>query len=534
MFLSKCVKTLLGAICAAAIAMPAHAEWWEAETAHFVVKSRASEKEAREYALELARFDAALRALQGMEPAEFDQSRANKPTVYRFGRPEDMARIAGASGSGIAGFFIPRAGASVAFAPTRSKREDIRSSHRTRSDTELDPRSVLFHEYTHYFMMQNFPGAYPRWYTEGFAEMMATMRIEGDGSYHIGDPPQYRAYQVFQMRDFPLEHMLDAKYQLRGMDALQHYATGWLLTHYLSFDEKGRGQLHTYLKAIAGGEDSLTAARRIFGDLDVLESKLHEYKDGPFPGLRMTTGENEIEVRMRQLSAVEEEAINAEMLLARGLEGPGEANDVSSDLRGILAGQDQNSHVLELLGSAQIDAKQYADADATAQRILELEPDNSEAWLIRAAAALFRIEDDGSMAEKAREFATKAASNDRQDPRPLIVYYMTYVKTGEEAPAIAMTALETAYPHSGMDVGYRLLLARQLLIENRLSDAQIILAPIAFRGHKTAEPKDENDPSLTRLLDHVQSGNRDAALQTVEKMIETEDEDDNANASKEW
>ena len=49
-----------------AFASPAKADWWQAETAHFVVKSRASEKDAREYALEMEKFDAALRVMFGL------------------------------------------------------------------------------------------------------------------------------------------------------------------------------------------------------------------------------------------------------------------------------------------------------------------------------------------------------------------------------------------------------------------------------------------------------------------------------------
>ena len=238
------------------LSAPAHAEWWEAETAHFVVKVRGSESEAREYALEMEKFDAALRTLQGMETGVAEHSRANKPVIYRFGRPRHMARLLDLPGSGVAGFFISRAGNSVAFAPTRTERnKSAKTSVHIRQDprTRLDPRSILLHEYTHYFMMQHFPGAYPRWYVEGFAETLATMRIEEDGSYYVGDPPQYRAYQVFQLPDFPLDEMLDDEHELTGLDSLQHYATGWLLTHYMSFDSDRRMKLRSYLTAIADG-----------------------------------------------------------------------------------------------------------------------------------------------------------------------------------------------------------------------------------------------------------------------------------------
>ncbi len=105
-----------------ACAAPVHAEWWEAESAHFVVKSEASEVDTRRYALELEQFDRVLRLLQGMPTDSEDVGRTNKPTIYRYGRSVDIARIYGAPESTVAGFFIPRAGDSVGFAPTRNDR----------------------------------------------------------------------------------------------------------------------------------------------------------------------------------------------------------------------------------------------------------------------------------------------------------------------------------------------------------------------------------------------------------------------------
>ena len=513
------------------LASPAYAEWWEAETAHFVVKSRASQDDAREYALELERFDAALRALQGMPLDGDNESRANKPTVYRFGRPKDMARIIGASGSGIAGFFIPRAGASVGFAPTQNSRDtSSKTSWQIKADprTQLDPRSVLLHEYTHYFMMQHFPGAYPRWYVEGFAETMATMRFEEDGSYHIGDPPQYRAFQIFQLQDFPLDEMLDANHKLTGLDALQHYATGWLLTHYMSFDGERLAKLRAYLGAIAEGEDSLTAARTHFGDLDALEKELQKYKKGPFPGLRLAGTVASENVKMRELTKAEEDAINAEMRLARGVYKDSEARDIVSDVEKVIAKHGATPHLLELLGSAQLAADDNDAADATGARLAELAPDSAMGWLLRATAAADKADEDPKFGELARTYASQAAARDRDDPRPLMLYYFTYFRSGEEIPETAIIALEQAFDHAGSDTGYRLLLARQLILEDRMQSARAVLLPIAFRGHKTAEPKDEDDPTLPRVLKFVMDGNRDQALVMVDKMLADEAEDEDA------
>ena len=509
---------------------PATAEWWEAETPHFIVKSRASEEDTRKYALEMEQFDAVLRTLQGMETGVGEASRANKPTIYRFGRPRDMARIADRPGSGIGGFFIPRAGNSVAFAPTRFPRDtSAKTSWQIRRDprARFDPRAVLLHEYTHYFMLQHFPGAYPRWYVEGFAETLATMRENDDGSFHIGDPPQYRAAQVFQLQDFPLEEMLDDNHELTGLDALQHYATGWLLTHYMSFDSARLSKLRAYLVALANGEDSLTAAKREFGDLSALERELDGYKKGPFPGLRIADVDLDSTIKMRQLSDAEEDVIMDEMRLARGADEE-EAEDIARRLASLSDKHPGNAHLLMLQASAEASAERYAQADATAERALAIDPQNTNAWLVRGFAALELAKEDPSLAERARDFAINAADTDNFDPRPQILYYYTYSQLDEPAPETAVIALEQVFDAAGGDTGYRLLLARQLLIESRFSSARAVLVPIAYAGHRTGEPEDDEEPYLPRLLDMVVEEDRDGALAMIEKIFDDDDDEEEA------
>lgn len=516
------------------ISGPAHAEWWEAETAHFVVKSRASESQAREYALEMEKFDAALRTMFNLPTDEVETSRANKPTIYRFGRPKDMARIAGASGSGIGGFFIARAGDSVAFAPTRKTRDtSAKTSWQLRGDPRaaFDPRSVLLHEYTHYFMMQHFPSAYPRWYVEGFAEMMASARFDDDGSVHLGDPPQYRAAQIFQLQPFRMERMLDPSHELTGLDGLQHYATGWLLAHYLSFDSERQLQLRNYLQSIANGENGLEVARREFGDLNELDRKLAKYKKGPFPGRKISGVAFNTNVSMRELPNAEESAINLEMRLARGVRREGEAQSLAADLQSKIKNYPNSVHLKELLAAAQISARDFSGADQTAQQILSLDDTNVEAWLTRSYVAAKAAEDDTSMADKARDYATQASVNDRDDPRPLMAYYYSYIESRESVPETAAIALEQAFKKAGSDPVYRMLLGRQLLLESRLDAAEAVLLPIAFSGHKTREPKSEEFPTLNRVVDLIRADDRDGALMMVEQMMnDADDEEDTFTA----
>jgi len=520
------MRILLAALFALMLALPAQAQTWiEAETAHFIIKSRDSEENTREFAAQVERFDRGLRFLNGLDENHVEESRANKPVIYRYGDYNDMARMAGAPGSGIAGFFISRAGRSVSFVPTRGFTTN--NSRERRGPVRDNPNEVLFHEYTHYFMMQNFPAAYPRWYSEGYAEMLSTMRfMDGGGGFHLGDPPQSRAYQVFQMQDFRLHEMLDSNHRLSGRDALQHYGTGWLLAHYLSFDIEREQTLRRYLVAIGNGADSLTTAREQFGDLRELERTLDRYKRGDFPGYDVRPNvTTEPTVSTRRLAEDEVALISHEMRLQAGVNHD-DARGVASSLRSVVERFPQSAPAYRWLAEAEYDARNYAAADAAGARAVELDANNIDALLYRAMASIELAESDPAYLRVARQHLADAARLDDADPRSMILYYQTYYdETGGQAPEPALIALEQALDNAGSDATYRLMLGRQLVIEERFNDARVVMLPSLYQGH-SIEPEDEDAPTPQRVLDALAANDRDAALDLLNRMIEPEDEDD--------
>ena len=512
------------------VAVPAQAQqWWEAETDHFVIKSRDSEANTRAFAEELERYDGALRTLQNMAAGD-KATPANKVTIFRFGDQDDIAHMAGAPGSGIAGFYISRAGASVAYVPARESRSGA-SIVRRDERTQLDGMSVLKHEYAHHFMMQNFPSAYPRWYAEGYAETVATIRFLEDGTFHVGDPPQYRAAQVMRLPAFRLEEMLDANHELTGMDALQHYGTGWLLSHYLNFDPEGRTKLAEFLSALAGGEDSLTAARRILGDLGALERKLSAYRRGNFPGYDVKPANyTPPRVTMRPLPADEVAFIEYKMELSRGVDRD-DAAKIRNALRERVARQPDSVEGQLLLAEASYDSEDYAGAEQAAAKVVELDPNSVRGWLYRGMALTQQAKADpaqaGTLARQAREYLERAISLDQTDPRPLIAYYETYRETGTEAPEGALIALETAYEYAGSDAAYRLLLTRQLIAEERWDDARAVVQPATFQGHSTGEADaDEGDPTPGRLMKAIADRDRAGAIAMIDDFLEPDEDED--------
>src|SRR3546814_13066389 len=115
---------LLGAVAAmlAVFASPAvRAEWWEAQTSHFVVYSESDTGDAETFAALLERFDNALRTLQGMPVPGPEVGEANRVQVYRTGAHENISVFAHASGSGVQGLYLPPAGHPLAYVPASGR-----------------------------------------------------------------------------------------------------------------------------------------------------------------------------------------------------------------------------------------------------------------------------------------------------------------------------------------------------------------------------------------------------------------------------
>lgn len=521
------LRTLLLALALMTPTAAGAAEWWRAETAHFIIYSEDSESDTRAFAAELERFDNALRTLQGrpVRP-ETPLSDANKVTIFRTGDARDIAYIAGAPGSGVAGFYIPRAGGAVAFTPARRSGVPagaIASWTRDRR-TDLDPRSVLQHEYVHHFMLQTFPATYPDWYIEAFAEFNATITLGDDGSFHVGNPPQYRAAQIFQLPDIRLDELFDQNDKREGLDRIQFYGYGWLLLHYLTFEPSRKGQLLAYLKALGRGEDGLTAARAAFGDLDKLAAEVRDYKhvarSGRFPGFDVKPADYAPPaVELRALTEAETAVIDERMRSERGVDRD-EARDVAHDIEDDARRYADSLFVQLEAAEAFLDAHRLAEADAAADRALALDPDSAEALTLKASVAIARGEGgDKAAFAAARPILIKAARADPQDPRPFILYYRSFMKAGETPPKDAVVGLKQTFPMAAYDSDYRMLLARELLIEGDGPSAKTVLAPIAYGFHA-----DEDDSNLRPVIDLIEANKLSDARAKIEEIFRKAEE----------
>lgn len=503
----------------------ARAEWWRAETDHFIIYSEDKKASTEAFAVELERFDNALRMLQNLPlRPEKPMSRANKVTIFRTGTPRDMALLAGLPGSGVAGFYIPRAGAAVAFTPVRSEGRDSRSVMAMERDprTELDPRTILQHEYVHHFMLQTFPATYPDWYIEAFAELYGTIVLNPDGSFKVGSPPQYRAAQIFELPDVPLRDLFDQNHKRDGLDRYQFYGYGWLLAHYLSFEPKRKGQLRAYLKALGEGQDGLTAARNAFGDLGRLAKEVNAYRSANFPGFAVKP-DNYVppKVEVRALGEAESAVMGEYMRLRRGVTRK-QARGIADEIAPKARRYPDNLFVQLAATEAFLDARRFDEADSAADRALAIDPDSTEALIFKGMIAIER----GKAGDKARFAAArpplaKATRLDPEDPRPFILYYQSFNKAGEKVPDAAVAGLEQVFTQAGSDDQYRLLLARQLLIENEGEAAHAVLAPIAYSFHGN-----QKDNKVRPVIDLIKEGKVPEARAKLEEMFKKAEEDE--------
>ncbi len=196
--------------------------------------------------------------------------------------------MAGGKSSNVAGFYIPRAGASRAFV------QDIRNS---RGDGLDFSTTVLLHEYAHHFLIGASRFAMPRWLNEGAAEFFASSIFKDDGSVIIGGVAQHRGPELFFADPVPVEELIDPalyeKKRGKGFDAF--YGKSWLLYHYLTFSKERAGQLQQYQISLAQGTAPAAAAQATFGDLDTLERELRAYLRAKLvavalPPEKLTTG----------------------------------------------------------------------------------------------------------------------------------------------------------------------------------------------------------------------------------------------------
>jgi tetratricopeptide (TPR) repeat protein len=456
---------------------PARAEWLEASSAHFVVYADDTERDLRRYSDQLERYHAAMAFLTGRNTTK--PSPSNRVTVYLVRSERAVQDLYGKGSKFVGGFYVPRAGGSVAISPRVSVGvgEDDFS------------RVALLHEYAHHFMISASAMPLPRWASEGGAEFFSASKFEKDGGITVGRAAQHRAAELYLARDVSAADLLDpaeyAKHAGKSYDAF--YGKSWLLYHYLTFDEARKGQLRAYYAALEKGTVMREAAVQAFGDFTLLEKDLDRYLGRSkisalgLPASLLQVGP----VEVRRLRPGEAAIMPVVIRSQRGVDDA-QAKAVLTDARAIAVRFPGDPAVLCALAEAEFDAGNDKAAIAAADAAIAIDPGQTRAYL-QKGYALFHTaqnETDKPAAYK-RARAPFIALNARESdhPIPLIYYYLSFTMQGREPPPLAIEGLIRAVEVAPFDLGLRMTLATALIRTGRQGEARKAMGPVAFNPH---------------------------------------------------
>lgn len=453
----------------------ARAEWHEASSQHFVVIADDKPEAIRRFANELEKFERTMRVFYpNARPAA--PGPANRVTVFVLSGSVSVEKLV--KDKFTRGFYIPRAGANVAFVPRVSGQTEA---------YEMSGATVLRHEYAHHFMFTSLPASFPLWFSEGFAEYWSTVRFERDGSALIGAAPQHRGYGLLSGNPLPVDQLLTLTERKLSTDKREAiYGRGWLLTHYLMSDPVRQNELTAYIAALNRGE-TLEQAALALGDTKELGKALDKYLRSSrltakrIPASALTTGP----VSLRKLTPGEVATIAVRVQSRAGVDAE-EAKQVVLDARKAAAPYPSDPGAQEALAEAEYDAGHYALALAAADRAIAAAPQRTEALLYRAMAKFALAEASDGKAEdwaEVRRAIVAANKADPEDPRALILFYRSYFAAGDVPTKNAKLGLAKAYDIALSDLGLRMNAATMFLNDGNRAEAREALRLVAFHPH---------------------------------------------------
>lgn len=469
---------ILLALCALAL-LPsaAHAEWLEASSAHFVVYADDTEKDVRRFSEQLELYHESMASLTRLDMPP--PSPSNRLTVFVVKNEREVRRIYGEGARYVGGFYIPRAGGSVAFVPPVEQRRG-----------PLDYSMLtLLHEYAHHFLISNSTLAAPRWYQEGAAEFFASAEFPSAGGIRIGMPAYHRAGELLFAREVSVEQLLDpAAYQdgvRKGFDSF--YGKSWLLYHYLVLGPKEReGQLRKYLSLMATGTGSREAGEQAFGNFKQLDRELDKYLTEKIMTAQFAPDQLQISpIALRRLTAGEVAIMPVVIRSRRGVD-KALAEKLVAEARTVAVAHPADAAVLAALAEAEFDAGDDAKAIAAADAALAIDPQRVNA-LVQKGYALFRQAGEADDREAAFKEAIKPflALNkfENDHPLPLVYYFRGYVERGQRPTDQAMLGLERATELAPFDFDLRFNLASNQIAFDQFEKARHSLEPLAYNPH---------------------------------------------------
>lgn len=414
--LSRYWASLAAALAASALAaasQPARADWLRAESERFIVYSDGGERALRDYVQKLEIFDQVMNYRTGSTAAT---KPSRKMPIYLVSGRRGLMRVHPDSDPFVVGTYFPT-------------EEDI-FAVAIRGDTRLGRDEILMHEYAHHFMLGNFPGAYPAWFVEGFAEYFMTADIDLRArKVALGKPSSARAVWILNESWIPLDVLLSKRpHEVRaGSQRSTYYPIAWLLTHWFLSDPARSSQLEDYLARIARGEPSVAAMEASTGlRLADLQNALRRYARGQISFRQITSPFPTADIVITRLSPAADDLLLINQRLKIGV--PDEDREaLGQEVARLAARHGDDPLALLAAGHAGLHFGDRPAGERALQRLLEIDPDHIEALQFLAQERLrqAREADDEDQAKplraQARAYLARAYAAGQNDYRTLML-----------------------------------------------------------------------------------------------------------------
>jgi hypothetical protein len=456
---------------------PAQAEWRRAETANFIVYGEGSEGDLRPHAEKLERFDALLRR-QFNRPALED---VRKLPVYLLHTRRDLAEVFPAMAEAkFAGFYS-------------ASETDVYAAVNRRGDDDL-----LFHEYAHHFMHQNFPGFYPGWFTEGFAEFFMTARVDNPERVEMGGFNPGRIQTLNQSRWLPVEDLLSKRPRdfTTREQRWAFYAQSWLLTHYLLADAERRRGLDAYLADMGRRVAPVEALQNRLGHTpESLTAALRAYLRGEMKYVRFSMADIQPQVRVESLPPSADRML-LYSLRSRYPQSPQDAAALLERTRSDAARYPQDRLALVTLGRAELQWGDLAAGEAALTRALAVAPEDAEALRLLADARLKAANaqqdpaERGRLVREARGHLARALDADPTDYRIFAALARTRRDAADYPNANDLETWRLAVAFAPQVMRLRLEAAEALAKGGEAEEAAELLAVVANNPHEAGTGRD--------------------------------------------
>jgi tetratricopeptide (TPR) repeat protein len=435
--------------------------WFEVRSAHFIVLTNASEKQARNTALQFERMRAVFHLLL---PAASDDS---DPTITvltvkdrRDMRAFEPEQYLTKDGLDLSGFFLRAPDTNYIVV-----RLDADEEH---------AYATVYHEYTHY-LLRKADGWLPLWLNEGLAQFYENTDVRSS-NVQLGEPnvAQLQYLAITPMLPLATLFAVDARspYYREEQKGTIFYAESWALTHLLILGDRTHGthRIHDYAELLVHGEDPVTAARQAFGGLDTLQSQLSTYVRQPSLSFFTMKADLSPQDSTISLSPVPENEIDANR--ANILLYTGRTQEAQTLLDAVLRDDPNNELAHETAGYLRFQQGDYDGAKNSYSQAIAL---NSHSFLAHYYYAVMTLHggDDTHDAAVESSLLKSIALNPQFAPScdALAMFYASRRRNLDQAHILNLRAVELA-PDS---LGYRVDAAEVLAEQRQFADAAGIL-----------------------------------------------------------